>query len=231
MLANMIVSEPTFIQKIKDNQLQDPDLARIVEHITECPDFGIVNGILYFRNRLCVPNVDDLKNEIITEAHGTRYSMHPGSTKIYRNLKNHFWWNNMKWEIAAFVSRCLTCQLIKAEHKKPPGLLQPLEIPEWKWEHITMDFVSGLPNTKKGNNAIWIIVDRLTKSAHFIPMKIGNKMHMAPLAELFVNEIVKRHGQPISITSYRDSRFVSRFWKTLLESIGTGLQFITAIKS
>ena len=78
-----------------------------------------------------------------------------------------------------------------------------------------MDFVSGLPNTKQGNNAIWIIADHLTKSAHLIPMKTRNKKHMAPLAELFVNEIVSRHGQPVSITSDRDNRFISRFWKTL----------------
>ena len=91
-----------------------------------------------------------------------------------------------------------------------------------------MDFVSGLPNTKKGNNAIWIIVNCLTKSAHFIPMKTGNKMHMALLADLFVNEIVSRYGQPISITLDRDSKFVSRFWKTLHESMGTKLQFSTA---
>ena len=173
MLANMIVAEPTFIQKIKDSQLQDSNLASIVEHISERPDFRIVSGVLYFRDRLCVPNIDELKNEIMTEAHSTRYSIHPGSTKMYHNLKGRFWWNNMKREIAAFVSRCLACQMIKAEHQKPPGLLQPLEIPEWKWEHITMDFVSGLPTTKKGNNAIWVIVDRLTKSAHFIPLKIG----------------------------------------------------------
>ena len=100
----------------------------------------------------------------MTEAHNTRYSLHPDSTKMCHNLKNRFWWNNMKREIAAFVSRCLTCQLIKAEHQKPLGLLQPFEIPEWKWEHVTMDFVSGLPTTKKGNNAIWVIIDRLTKS-------------------------------------------------------------------
>ncbi|XXG62704.1 hypothetical protein AAC387_Pa05g1019 [Persea americana] len=110
MLASMIVSEPTFIQKIKDSQLQDPDLAKIVEHISERPDLRVVDGVLYFRDRLCVPNLEDLKNEIMTEAHNTRYSMHPGSTKMYQNLKNRFWWNNMKREIAAFVSRCLTCQ-------------------------------------------------------------------------------------------------------------------------
>ena len=90
-----------------------------------------------------------------------------------------------------------------------------------------MDFISGLPTTKKGNNAIWVIVDRLTKSAHFISMKTGSKMHMAPLAELFMNEIVSRHGQPISNTLDRDSIFVSIFWKTLLESMGTKLQFST----
>ena len=90
-----------------------------------------------------------------------------------------------------------------------------------------MDFITGLPTTKKGNNAIWVIVDRLTKSAHFIPMKTGSMIHIAPRAELFVNEIVSRHSQPVSITSDRDSRFVSRFWKTLFESMGTKLLFST----
>ena len=91
-----------------------------------------------------------------------------------------------------------------------------------------MDFISGLPRTSRGNNAIWVIVGRLTKSAHFIPMRTGKKMHMLPPAELFVNETVSRHGQLVSITSDRDSRFVSRFWKTLHESMGTKLQFTTA---
>ena len=91
-----------------------------------------------------------------------------------------------------------------------------------------MDFVFGLPATKKGNNDIWVIVDRLMKFTHFIPMKTRSKIHMAPLADLFVTEIVSRHGQTVSITSDRDSRFVSRFWKTLFESMGTKLQFSTA---
>ena len=187
------------------------------------PDYRIVEGVLYFRDRLCVPKIEDLRNEIMTEAHGPKYSMHPRSTKMYHNLKNRFSWNNMKREVAAFVSRCLTCQLIKAEHQKLAGLLQPLEIPQWKWEHLTMDFVLGLPTTSKGNNEIWVIVDCLTKSAHFIPLKTGKKMQMLALAQTFVNEIVSRHGQPVSITSDRDSRFVSRFWKTLHESVGTKL--------
>ncbi|XXG47287.1 hypothetical protein AAC387_Pa02g1954 [Persea americana] len=228
MLANMSVSEPSFIQKIKNNQLQDPELAKILEHIAKRPDFCIVDGILYYRDRLYVPNIEDLRNDTMAEAHNTKYSMHLGSTKMYQNLKGRFWWNNMKREIVAFVSRCMTCQLVKAEHQKPPGLLQPLEIPKWKWEHIIMDFILGLPRTRKGNNTIWVIVDRLTESAHFIAMKIGEKMHMLPLAELSVNEIVSRHGQPVSITSDRESRFISRFWKTLHESMGIKLQFSTA---
>ena len=129
MLANMLVTEPIFIRKIKESQLRDPDLAKIVDHIAERPEFRIVDGGLYFHDRLCVLNIDELKNDIMVEAHSTRYTMHPGSTKMYHNLKNRFWWNNMKREIAAFVSRCMTCQLIKAKHQKPSGLLQPLKIP------------------------------------------------------------------------------------------------------
>ena len=129
----------------------------------------------------------------------------------------------MKKEIAEFVSRCMTCQQIKAEHKKPPGLLHPLDIPEWKWENITMDFVSGLPNTKKGNDAIWVIMDRLTKSAHFLPIRQNDPLDK--LAELYVSEIVRLHGIPTSIISDRDPRFTSHFWGSLQTALGTKLHF------
>ena len=90
---------------------------------------------------------------------------------MYRDLKQLYWWNGMKNDVADFVSRCLVCQQVKAEHQRPAGLHQNIEIPEWKWERITMDFVTGLPRTPKGFDSIWVIVDRLTKSAHFLPMK------------------------------------------------------------
>ena len=121
--------------------------------------------------------------------------------------------------ITEFVSRCMTCQQIKAEHKKSPGLLHPLDIPKWKWEDITMDFVSGLLNTRKGNDAIWVVVDRLTKSAHFLPFKTGQ--FMKKMTTLYRDNIVKLrdnivkpHGVPKSIESDRDPKFVSRFWST-----------------
>ena len=113
----------------------------------------------------------------------------------------------MKKDVAEFVYRCLICQQIKAEHQRPVGLLQSLPIPQWKWKKITMDFVVGLPRCHSGYDAIWVIVDRLTKSAHFLPMK--NSDSIEKLAELYVKEIVRLHGTPVSIVSYRNPRFTS----------------------
>jgi hypothetical protein len=132
----------------------------------------------------------------------------------------------MKRDIAKFVSRCLTCQRVKGEHQKPPGLLQPLLIPEWKWERITMDFVSGLPRSQEGYDSVWVIVDRLTKSAHFLPVKVT--YGFVKLAEIYVNEIVRLHGVPISIVFDRGPQFTSRVWVKFQEALGTNVQLSTA---
>ena len=132
----------------------------------------------------------------------------------------------MKKEIADFVFTCLVCQQIKAEHQHPTGKLQPLSIPEWKWEHVTMDFVSGLPRTSHGHNAVWVIVDRLTKLAHFLPVRMDYSLDK--LAEIYVNEIVRLHGAPVSIVSDRDPRFTSHFWPSLQNALGTKLKFSTS---
>ena len=132
----------------------------------------------------------------------------------------------MKREIAEFASKCLTCQQIKIEHQKPAGLLQPLSIPEWKWERITMDFVTGLPRTQHGHDSIWVIMDRLMKSAHFIAT--NNIYSLERYAQFYVDEIVRLHGAPVSIVSDRDPRFISRFWPKLQDDMGTRLHFSTA---
>ncbi|KAJ9544460.1 hypothetical protein OSB04_024167 [Centaurea solstitialis] len=163
---------------------------------------------------------------IMDETHQSRYSIHPGSDKMYKGLKEHYWWPGMKKDIATYVSKCLTCARIKAEHQKPSGLLQQPEILEWKWEQISMDFVTKLPKTKKGHDSIWVIVDRLTKSAHFLPIK--ESFSIDRLAQLYVDEIVMRHGVPISIISVRDSRFTSRFWQSLQAALGTSVDLSTA---
>jgi hypothetical protein len=115
------------------------------------------------------------------------YSIHPGSTKIYQDLKQKYWWYGLKRDVAAHVAMCDVCQRVKAEHQRPAGLLHPLKIPKWKWEEIGMDFVTGLPRTQKGYDAIWVIVDRMTKVAHFIPVKTTYKG--SQLAELYMSQM------------------------------------------
>ncbi|KAE8701895.1 Rac-like GTP-binding protein ARAC3 [Hibiscus syriacus] len=131
---------------------------------------------LYYQERLVIPDDDELKNDLLTEAHCSPLTMHPGGNKMYMDLKSRYWWPGMKKDITEFVSKCLTCQQVKAEHQVPSGLLQPISIPQWKWENITMDFVTGLPLTPNKKDSIWVIVDRLTKSAHFIPLRTDFSM-------------------------------------------------------
>ena len=183
-------------------------------------------GILRFSSRIWIPNVEELKDEILKDAHNSEFSIHPGSTKMYQDLKKNFWWPNMKKEIAQCVSKCYTCQKVKAEHQKPSGLIQPLEIPEWKWEYITMDFIVGLPRTKSNHDAIWVIIDRMTKSAHFLP--INERFSMDKLIHMYLKDIITRHGVPVSIMSDRDPHFNSRFWKQFQEHFGTRLKMSTA---
>ncbi|KAL0448767.1 UNVERIFIED_CONTAM: Transposon Ty3-I Gag-Pol polyprotein [Sesamum latifolium] len=159
-------------------------------------------------------------------AHYAPYAMHPGSTKMYRDLRPYYWWPTMKKDVAEFVAKCLTCQQVKAEHQAPAGKLHPLSIPEWKWEKITMDFVIGLPRTFRKHDVVWVIVDRLTKSAHFLPIYQNDSLDK--LAELYISEIVRLHGIPTSIVFDRDPRFTSHFWGSLHKALGTKLHFSTA---
>lgn len=154
--------------------------------------------------RVWIPCFGDLQAKIMDEAHKTRYSIHPDATKMYQDMKKDYWWPGMKRDVVEYVSKCLTCLQVKAEHQKPYGKIQPLDIPEWKWEHITMDFITKLPRTPKGYDAIWVIVDRLKKSAHFLP--ICETYSSERLADLFIKEIVTRHGVTVSIVSDRDTR-------------------------
>ena len=145
---------------------------------------------------------------------------------MYQNLKRLFWWPGMKKDIAEFVYACLVCQKSKIEHQKLSGLMQPLFVPEWKWDNISMDFVGALPKTVKGFDSIWVIVDRLMKSAHFVPIKTG--MSVARLAEIYIEQIVRLHGIPSSIVSDRDPMFTSMFWESLQAALGTTLRLSSA---
>jgi hypothetical protein len=178
-------------------------------------------GILWFESRLVVPKNNDLKKKILDEAHLSKFSMHPGSTKMYHDLKPLYWWSRMKREIAQYVSKCDTCQRIKASHLKSAGASQPLFIPSWKWDDIIMDFIVGLPNTSRHHDSIWVIVDRLTKVAQFLPVYTTDKAQK--YAELYIDRIVCLHVLPRTIVSDRRAQFVARFWEQLQESLGTKL--------
>jgi hypothetical protein len=134
-----------------------------------------IDGILLHKNIIFVPNVQDLKRMILHEMHNVPYAGHPGYQKTMAAIKSHYFWPGMKREIVEYIARCMECQKVKAEHRHPAGLLQPLPIPEWKWEVVTMDFITGLPRTGKLHDSIMVVVDKLTKDAHFIPLKTTHK--------------------------------------------------------
>ena len=220
---------PTLLERIASNQRVDKNLVAIIKKVEEgqCVDFVIDDhGVLRMNGRICVPDINGLKQEVLSECHRSRLSIHPGITKMYRDMKRMFWWKCMKKDISVFVSKCASCQQIKGDQQKTAGLLQPLEIPKWKWEMVSMDFIDGLPRTRKGNEGVWVIVDRLTKSAHFIPVKPTRTA--ATLVETFMREIVRLHGIPISIVSDRDPIFTSKFWEALQTSLGIKLSLSTA---
>jgi hypothetical protein len=178
-------------------------------------------GVLWFKDRIVVPKDAKLHQQILDEAHLSRYSIHPGSTKMYQYLKQRHWWTKMKIEIACYVAKCDTCRRVKAVHMKTARPLQSLPIPTWKWEDISMDFVVGLPKTSKGYDSIWVIVDQLTKTAHFLPVK--TYYPVITYAQLYIAHILRLHGVPKTIVSDRGTQFVSKFWGELHKSLGTKL--------
>ncbi|GKB34724.1 putative reverse transcriptase domain-containing protein [Tanacetum coccineum] len=184
------------------------------------------DGTLCLNGRSWLPCYGDLRTVIMHESHKSKYSIHPGSDKMYQDMKKLYWWPNMKADIATYVSKCLTCAKVKAEHQRPSGLLVQPKIPEWKWDNITMDFVTKLPKTSQGYDTIWVIVDRLTKSAIFTPMRETDPLDK--LARLYLKEVVTRHGIPVSIICDRDPRFASNFWRSLQNALGTNLDMSTA---
>ena len=161
------------------------------------------DGLLYFNQRVCVLEQGGLRREILQEAHESGYTIHPGEVKMYRDLRTQFWWPNMKKDVSEFVARCITCQQVKAERRKIAGLLYPNSRAQMKFQIITMDFITGLPRTQKRYDSIWVIVDTLTKVAHFIPLR--NPTSGGELAELFLQYQFKYHGVPETIISDRDT--------------------------
>jgi hypothetical protein len=221
---NHLKLESVLLQRIIDAQRSDEGM----KHNHEKIEAGKANcfrkddqGVVWFNNRIVVPKNDEVHQQNLDEAHLSRYSIHPRSTKMYHDLKQQYWWMKMNIEIARYVARCDTCRHVKAIHMKTACRLQSLPIPTWKWEDISMDFIVGLPRTVKGFGSIWVIIDRLTKIAHFLPVKV--KYPVIAYAELYIARILSLHGVPNTIVSDRGPQFVSKFWEELHKSLGTKL--------
>jgi len=138
--------QPELMDQIRVQQACDVKLAQILADVGKFSPLGFSqrgDGMLLFQDRVCVPNDAGIRGEILAEAHKSRYTIHPGTTKMYQGLRRQFWWDGLKRDVAKYVSRCAVCQQVKAEHQKPAGLLQPLPIPEWKWDNISMDLCQG----------------------------------------------------------------------------------------
>ncbi|GJV09563.1 putative reverse transcriptase domain-containing protein [Tanacetum coccineum] len=196
----------------KEENHGSEDLCRMIKKLEPHLD-----EMLCMKNRSWIPCLGDLSMLIIHESHKSKYSIHPGSDKVYQDLKKLYLWPNMKTEIATYVNMCLTCAKVKAEYQKPSGLLVQPKIAQWKWENITMDIVTKLPKTPIGQDTIWVIIDRLTKSAHFLPME--ETYSMEKLTRQYLKEVVSRYGVLVSIISDQDSRFTSHFFQSLQEAL------------
>nr|GFA68678.1 reverse transcriptase domain-containing protein [Tanacetum cinerariifolium] len=252
-LPKQILNAQTETRKPKNIKNEDVEgmlveNAKNTEEIREQKLEPRVDGTQCLNDRSWLPCYGNLRTVIMNESHKSKYSVHPGSDKMYQDMKKLYWWPNMKADIATYVSKCLTCSKVKAEHQRPSGLLVHLrylngsgttslwilsrsflsrrkgttlfgpsrllvqpEIPVWKWDNITMDFVTKLPKSPQGYDTIWVIVDRLTKSAIFAPMRETDPLEK--LAKLYLKEVVARHGIPFSI---------------IYKALGTSLDMSTA---
>jgi hypothetical protein len=178
-------------------------------------------GTIWLKERLVLPKKEKLKKKILDKSHTPRYCIHPRSTKMYHDLRQQFWWTRMKRETSRSVSQCDTYRKVKANYMKPGGLLQPLNILEWKWDDISMVFIVGLPLTAHKFDSIWVILDRLSKSTHFIP--VHTNYNVQKYARIYIAHVLCLHGVPKTIISDWGSQFVACFWEQLHVSLRTHL--------
>ena len=167
---NTLVLQPDLEKAVKYVQARDAEVDQMKRDLVleKARDFSLAkDGTLYFRDRTVVPWFELMTDKVMKEAHDTPLSIHPGSTKMYHDLQQRYWWSRMKQDIARYVAECDVCRRVKAEHQKAARILQPLPIPEWKWNKVQMDLLTGLPRSQKDHDAILVVIDQLSKVAHF----------------------------------------------------------------
>ncbi|WVZ89884.1 hypothetical protein U9M48_036233 [Paspalum notatum var. saurae] len=214
------------LQTVKDQYVDDADFKDVFAHcINGKPwrTFHIQDGFLFHANKLCVP-ASSVRLLLLQEAHRGGLMGHFGVYKMHEVLAAHIFWPRMRADVERLVARCTTCQKAKSRLNNH-GLYMPLPVPTFPWLDISMDFVLGLPRTKKGRDSIFVVVDRFSKMAHFLPCHKTDDA--SNVAELFFREIIRLHGIPNTIVSDRDAKFLSHFWRSLWNKLGTKLLFST----
>ncbi|PKU63129.1 ATP-dependent DNA helicase RecG [Dendrobium catenatum] len=200
-------TEITGLQCLKDLYATDKDFMKIWAECLEQPssgDYAIRHGFLFKMNALCVPE-SSWRQQLIRELHCGGLAAHVGRDKTIEQLQSRFFWPHLRRDVSKFIERCSVCQSYKGNGQNT-GLYMPLPVPTTIWEDLSLDFVLGLPRTKRGNDSIMVVVDRFSKMAHFIACK--KTFDALNIARLFFNEIIRLHGIPRSLTSDRDVKFV-----------------------
>jgi hypothetical protein len=185
-----------------------------------------IDGILLYMNIFYVPNYPQLRSTILKEMHNVPYVGHLGYQKTISIVKSHYYWLGMKREIVEYIVKCLECQRFKANHRHPFGLFHPLTIPEWKWEVATMYFITKFPRKNKQHDVIMVVVEKLNKVVHFIPIKVTHKE--TNVVDIYVREVEHFHDVPKTIMFDRDLKLTTNFWKGLFKGFRTNLNFIIA---
>ena len=208
-----LVATPSLLSRVIESQGHDAEIVSIRNQVQSSKgDEGWTihtDGSFRYRGWVVVPQSTDLREKILREFHYSRFVVHLSDTKMYCDLRRQYYCSRMKRHVGDFFRRCLTCQQVKAEHQKLEGLLQPLEVVEWKWEHVTMDFVTHFPRTPQRHDVVWVIMDRLTMSTHFLAVRMT--FTLEEFCRLYIQEIVLLHGVPVSIVSDRDLKFTTHF--------------------
>ena len=229
MLLTSVSTEVIGFERLKEEYEHCPDFKKTYQSIcqgpsSQFPDFTIHDGFLFKGNKLCIPRTST-RDFLVWEIHAGGLAGHFGRNKTFLEVEDQFSWPGLKKNVAQIVARCRTCTTAK-QQRQNTGLYTPLPVPECPWQDISMDFVLGLPKILRKHDSVYVVVDRFSKMAHFIPC--SQTYDASKIAKLFLNEVVRLHGLPKTIVSDRDVKFTSYFWKTLWHMLGTKLKFSTA---